>query len=288
MTKYIVKQYTEAEWNAKTEAEYESGEFINEEDVITIVWKKKAVCMDIMANGKRIVPILRKIEKAMTDAGLAGENSIYAGWFGEWANNLTDKIDKKYFIWKYDGRTDAERGIWSYSWEIEQIDEDRWYIFLNLALPEEEPTNTEDTDTEKEEEETMKRTEAIKQEIENTKVRSAWSKGVKTYAYELAEQLEEGIHGGWYYEDDLDAPKVLEKMLLNGAQDWKQYSWGGSALIYDGDIAERLCNPSELTKTRHGQRRPNKSEEWLDIQARALYQASRLVREAVERTRETA
>ena len=62
--------------------------------------------------------------------------------------------------------------------------------------------------------------------------------------------------------------------MLNGAQDWEQYSWGGSALIYDGDIAERLCCPSELKKTRNGERRPNSREEWLDVQARALYQAS--------------
>ena len=132
------------------------------------------------------------------------------------------------------------------------------------------------------------RIEAIKNVIESTKALSAWYKGVKIYAYELAEQLEKGIHGGWYYEDDIDSPKVLEKMLLNGAQDWNQYSWGGSALIYDGDIAERLCNPSELTKTRHGQRRPNSREEWLDVQTRALFQASRLVEEAVRKTRATA
>lgn len=61
--------------------------------------------------------------------------------------------------------------------------------------------------------------------------------------------------------------------MLNGAQDWGQYSWGGSALIYDGDIAEHLCCPSELKKNRHGERRPNSREEWLDVQARALYQA---------------
>lgn len=30
---------------------------------------------------------------------------------------------------------------------------------------------------------------------------------------------------------------------------------------------------SELKKTRHGERRPNSREEWLDTQARALYQA---------------
>ena len=46
---------------------------------------------------------------------------------------------------------------------------------------------------------------------------------------------------------------------------------------YGGDIAERLCTPSELKKTRHGERRPNSREEWLDTQARALHQAARRV-----------
>ena len=65
--------------------------------------------------------------------------------------------------------------------------------------------------------------------------------------------------------------------MLNGAQDWNKYSWGGSSLIYDGDIAERLCTPSELKKTRNGERRPNGREEWLDTQARALHQAAKRV-----------
>ena len=61
--------------------------------------------------------------------------------------------------------------------------------------------------------------------------------------------------------------------MLNGAKDWNQYSWGALSLIYDCDIAERLSAPSELKKTRGGERRPNSREEWLDVQARALQQA---------------
>ena len=51
-----------------------------------------------------------------------------------------------------------------------------------------------------------------------------------------------------------------------------------NTIIYDEDIAKRVCTPSELKKTRNGERRPNSSEEWLDTQARALYQAASLVR----------
>lgn len=70
--------------------------------------------------------------------------------------------------------------------------------------------------------------------------------------------------------------------MLNGARDWSEYSYGGCSLIYDGDIAERLCTPGELKRTRHGERRPNSREGWLDVQARALSQACSRVIHAYE------
>ena len=112
------------------------------------------------------------------------------------------------------------------------------------------------------------------QSIEDEKQRSAGNKGVNEYALELGEQLGEQINGGYFEELDLTESKKVRAALLNGAADWSQYSWGGCSLIYDCDIAERLCCPSELKKTRNGERRPNSREEWLDVQARALYQAA--------------
>lgn len=123
--------------------------------------------------------------------------------------------------------------------------------------------------------------ETIEKEVEARTERSAWSKGVTAYALELVEDLEEAIDDGYFDIADLKAPKLVECALLNGVSDWSQYSWGGSSLIYDSDIAERLCCPSELKKTRNGERRPNSQEEWLDVQARALFQACNRVKKAV-------
>lgn len=122
----------------------------------------------------------------------------------------------------------------------------------------------------------------VASELEARKDRSAWSKGVTVYALELVEELKERAA----YEGRNPEPGAeCREWMLNGAQDWAQYSWGGSSLIYDCDIAERLCTPSELKKTRNGERRPNSREEWLDTQARALYQAcnrvSRLYRSII-------
>ena len=104
----------------------------------------------------------------------------------------------------------------------------------------------------------------IKKALEHRTDRSAWDKAVTTYAIELLEE---------FAENYADNEEVTKEKLLNGASDWNQYSWGGSSLIYDCDIAERVCTPSELKKTRNGERRPNSREEWLDVQARALFQA---------------
>lgn len=113
--------------------------------------------------------------------------------------------------------------------------------------------------------------EKMAAELEARKDRSAWDKGVTLYALELVEELRERAE---YEGRNPEAGKECREWMLNGAQDWDAYSWGGSALICGSDIAERLCCPSELKKTRNGERRPNSREEWLDVQARALYQAA--------------
>ena len=112
----------------------------------------------------------------------------------------------------------------------------------------------------------------MRQQIESQPARSAWGRGVKTYALEMIDNLEE-------YNDG-EVPSGTNEMtdwLLNGANDWKQASEGGSWLIYNGDIAQRLCSPAELKKVAGGKRQPNKRETWIDVQARALHQAANMV-----------
>ena len=112
--------------------------------------------------------------------------------------------------------------------------------------------------------------------ISNINNRSAWNKGVNEYALELVEGLE--------MEDIPVDTKELKTLLLNGAESWDQYSWGGCSLIYDFDIAERLCTPSELKKKKGGELNPNSREQWLDVQARALFQACNRICRTVRKT----
>ena len=120
--------------------------------------------------------------------------------------------------------------------------------------------------------------------IAATPAHSAWARGVRAYATELCNSL----RGAAAYAAETGTPSPLtdretvRAALLNGARDWSEYSRGGCALIYDGDIAARCCNPSELRRTHGGEKRANAREDWLDVQARALYQAGAVLMAAYD------
>jgi len=117
----------------------------------------------------------------------------------------------------------------------------------------------------------MKTINEIIEAINNENARSAWNKGVKEYAVMIIENFND--------EDfkDVSTREELKKILLNGADNWYQYSYGGCALIDDTDIAETICTPSELKRKKGGELQPNRYETWLDVQTRALKQASNLI-----------
>lgn len=110
--------------------------------------------------------------------------------------------------------------------------------------------------------------------LENLKTRGAWANGVKCYAFDLLKQFEE------FCNYDENAPEFSEKTLLNGANNWLHYAEGGNGLCYDCAIAERLCTPTELKRTQGGTKQPNSRETWLQVEARALAQAWRMLRDA--------
>ena len=110
----------------------------------------------------------------------------------------------------------------------------------------------------------MKKQELLnKLNVRYYKVRSAWARGVVDYAIELVEGFE--------------GEELTVAALLNGAANWEHYSHSGCSLIDDQSICERVCTPSEIKRKRYGELQPNSRETWLDVQARALYQACRLV-----------
>ena len=118
-------------------------------------------------------------------------------------------------------------------------------------------------------------------EEKEKKARSKWSKAILQDAQELLENVIEGH----------DEPYELsEKLVLNGSSDWKRFSYDGSGLIYDAEIAEHYCTPSELKKVGFNKenmyikKQPNDREEWLDVQARALRQSWWAIRNEMNET----
>lgn len=136
--------------------------------------------------------------------------------------------------------------------------------------------------TTKQEDKTMKKTidyaalaDTIRAELNARHDRSAWDKAVTLYALDLLEDVQEGADN--MERLPLDGAE-LERWALNGASCWEQYSNGGCSICYDADIAARVCTPSELKRTDGGMNNPNSRETWLDVQARALYQACNRIR----------
>ena len=111
------------------------------------------------------------------------------------------------------------------------------------------------------------------EEINKKRSKSHWGRGVALYVDELIENIEQT-------KEKADNLKILERQMLCGATSWKQYSEGGCSLIYDGDICERLATPSEQKRKRNGKLQPNSRESWLEVQARALSQASNRIKQA--------
>lgn len=113
--------------------------------------------------------------------------------------------------------------------------------------------------------------------IKSARARSSWAKGVKLYALELLDNYDNLVR--FCARMGYELAPLNRENLLDGAKDWVQYSQGGCALVYNWDIAERLCSPSELKRcTRKGG--TLRELDWLKIQARALAQAASLLFEA--------
>lgn len=133
--------------------------------------------------------------------------------------------------------------------------------------------------------------------IQNQKpARSKWDRAVWEDAEEMIAEAIENMK-----ETPEEAPQNLTALtaeLLNVSistlKDWggddghngirslyqcaHESSWGGSHLCYNSDIARHYCTPSELKRSRDGARNPNSREQWLDVQARAIYQALSKIR----------
>lgn len=131
---------------------------------------------------------------------------------------------------------------------------------------------------------TVNNIQAVINEVEKAKARSAWNRGVKAYALDILASFEESRQ--WCEENGESVPELDEVTALNGASDWSAWAYGGCGLVYDSVITERLCTPSELRKLQYktgAMKQPAPCTNWIDIEARAARQAWRMIAEAVRK-----
>lgn len=128
-------------------------------------------------------------------------------------------------------------------------------------------------------------------EADQKKARSAWEKGVFSYAVEMVE----GVQNDQIMSQEKDAEKHDASDYLNhvGARGIKidqfwtvderiklnklahDCSWGGIFEIMNENIVDRLCTPGEKKRFSNGKMQigPSPKKQWPDVQGSAVYSA---------------
>lgn len=117
----------------------------------------------------------------------------------------------------------------------------------------------------------------IKTWVENESPRSKWERAVRDYALEMISKCNK--------KDITSYKQLLNHVDAKNMDDYaiaKALSEGGCFEIWDGDIAKRLCTPSELKRVmrKDGTVKDLPHESWIDVQTRAVYQAILLLERA--------
>lgn len=111
---------------------------------------------------------------------------------------------------------------------------------------------------------------------ETERKRGQWNKATAYYADFLLDSYIEICK--WCADQNAAIPALSLDLVLNGASGWHQYSYGGCALVYNGDIAKVVFTPAQFAEWEQG--RKVTAEPLLDIQARALAAGWRVLKSA--------
>ena len=79
-----------------------------------------------------------------------------------------------------------------------------------------------------------------KLEEEQKHARGTYQKAIYQYAFELCDNIADNYITTADELEHLENITNLKERALNGASDWRQYSWGGCSLCYNYDILRRL------------------------------------------------
>lgn len=97
--------------------------------------------------------------------------------------------------------------------------------------------------------------------------RSYWNRGVASLIRDYGDEVL-GEHDG-----EIISARDFYKLWNCGAETLRDAVYDGSFDIWKYDIAKRLCTPSKFKKSNEGMRRPNKRQDWIDVELIAVQQA---------------
>ncbi len=87
----------------------------------------------------------------------------------------------------------------------------------------------------------------LKQKIEGYSPKAAKYRGVKEYALDIVWRVETRVPWDEFCNDET-CWAVQERILLDGAGDWREYSVRGKSLTQPDEIARRLYGPRQIKK----------------------------------------
>lgn len=108
--------------------------------------------------------------------------------------------------------------------------------------------------------------------------KSKWRKGVISIAIDRLDEMDNGATITWHNLLNGALWSDKEATFENISSACDKYAWGGCGLICDEDIADLLATKSEAYyKNGNLKGKPNAREQWLDLYAKAVYQAFSLI-----------
>ena len=110
--------------------EFERAEVAGEDEALTIVTENGWIKSDLVTVCKSWKTALRRFFKALS----ARHPEI-----AEWTESLTESAENGYFRMNDNMMADGTQNPFpSYAWDIEEVDDGVWYIFLNVRQDEDE------------------------------------------------------------------------------------------------------------------------------------------------------
>lgn len=138
--------------------EFSEAEVSNEWEALTVVTENGWIKADLMTECKSWKTALRRFFKALDP----DNSDVLSGWY----ECMKESAESGYFKLNDSRMADGSRNqCMTYAWEIEEMNDGEWYIFLNIhpgeyETEEETEETAEDSETAEETETTSETTEA--------------------------------------------------------------------------------------------------------------------------------